>query len=102
MSETSAGKLQPEAIPLTYRYDILFLPFLSAPFSLGHERKRGGVESEASGCIVGGNPTFSWAEPTKQKTRRPERRGIAQAVRPKKIGRRKKGNVEAQKPRRLG
>jgi hypothetical protein len=30
--------------------------FLSAPFSLGHERERGGVKSEASVCIVGGNP----------------------------------------------
>jgi hypothetical protein len=37
------------------------------------------------------------AEPTKQKTRRPERRGITQAVSPKKIGKRKKGNVLAQK-----
>ena len=41
------------------------------------------------------------AEPTKQKTRRPERRGIARAVSPKKIGRRKKANVEAREhPRR--
>ena len=30
------------------------------------------------------------AEPTKQKTRRPERRGITQAVSPKKIGKGKK------------
>jgi hypothetical protein len=33
------------------------------------------------------------AEPIKQKTRRPERRGITRAVSPKKIGERKKGNV---------
>ena len=31
------------------------------------------------------------AEPIKQKTRRPERRGITRAVSPKKIGERKKG-----------
>jgi hypothetical protein len=31
------------------------------------------------------------AEPTKQKTRRPERSGITRAVSPKKIGKRKKG-----------
>ena len=31
------------------------------------------------------------AEPTKQKTRRPERRGITRAVSPKKMGKRKKG-----------
>ena len=31
------------------------------------------------------------AEPIKQKTRRPERRGITRAASPKKIGERKKG-----------
>ncbi len=34
---------------------------------------------------------LSGEEPGKQKTRRPERRGITRAVSPKKIGRRKKG-----------
>ena len=38
-------------------------------------------------------------EPTKQKTRRPERRGITRAVSPKKM-REEKGNVEAQERRR--
>jgi hypothetical protein len=36
---------------------------------------------------------LSGEEPRKQKTRRPERRGITRAVSPKKIGERKKGNV---------
>ena len=65
----------------------------------GHERERGGVESQASFCIVGGNPVLLSVEPTKQKTRRPERRGITRAVSPKKM-REEKGNVEAQERRR--
>ena len=39
---------------------------------------------------------LSRAEPTKQKTRRPERRGIARAVSPKKMREEKKTNVRAQ------
>src|SRR5579885_174707 len=66
------------------------LPFFLPRFSLGHERERGGVESQASVCIVGGNPVLLRAEPTKQKTRRPERRGITRAVSPKKIGEERK------------
>jgi hypothetical protein len=34
------------------------------------------------------------AEPTKQKTRRPERSGITRAVSPKKIGKERRENVE--------
>jgi hypothetical protein len=41
-----------------------------------------------------------WAEPTKQKTRRPERRGITRAVSPKKMG--KERSVQAQERRRKG
>jgi len=36
-------------------------------------------------------------EPRKQKTRRPERRGITRAVSPKKIGKRKKGMSKLRK-----
>jgi hypothetical protein len=43
------------------------------------------VESQASVCFVGGNPVVLRAEPTKQKMRRPERRGITRAVSPKKM-----------------
>jgi hypothetical protein len=43
-----------------------------------------------------------FGEPRKQKTRRPERRGITRAVQPKKIGKRKNENVQAQKRRRGG
>ena len=35
-------------------FTFYFLP----RFLLGHDRKRGCVESEASGCIVGGNPMW--------------------------------------------
>jgi hypothetical protein len=49
--------------------------------------------TDPSVCIVGGHPVLLRAEPTKQKTRRPERRGITRAVSPKKIGKRKNGNV---------
>ena len=73
--------------------------FLSAPFSLGHERERGGLESQASVCFIGGNPVLLRAEPIKQKTRRPERRGIARAVSPKKMREEKKGGVEDQERR---
>ena len=59
---------------------------LSAPFSLGQGKERGGVKSPVSVCFVGGNPMLLRAEPTKQKTRRAERRGITRAVSPKKIG----------------
>lgn len=38
-------------------------------------------------ALVGGHPVVSRAEPTKQKTRRPERRGNTGALSPKKIGR---------------
>jgi hypothetical protein len=72
----------------------LFLPFLSAPFSLGHDKERGGVESQASVCFVGGNPVLLRAEPTKQKTRRPEWRGIIRAVSPKKMRKRGKKKRE--------
>jgi len=49
------------------------------------------LESQASVCFIGGNPVLLRAEPIKQKTRRPERRGITRAVSSKKIGERKKG-----------
>ena len=54
------------------------------------------MESQASVCIVGGNPVLLRAEPTKQKTRRPERSGITGAVSPKKMGKERKQNVRAQ------
>src|SRR2546422_2261148 len=91
MTRTSAGELQPRPIPLNYQIRHFVFTFLSAPFSLGHERERGGLESQASVCFIGGNPVLLRAEPIKQKTRRPERRGITRAVSPKKIGERKKG-----------
>jgi len=49
------------------------------------------LESQASVCFIGGNPVLLRAEPIKQKTRRPERRGITRGVSSKKIGERKKG-----------
>ena len=64
---------------------------------MGHDRDRGVVESQASVCFVGGNPVLLRVEPTKQKTRRPERNGITGAVSPKKMGKRKKGMSKLRK-----
>jgi hypothetical protein len=48
-----------------------------------------------------GQECGSHREVVGQKTRKPERRGITRAVSPKKIGRRKKGNVDIQeRPRK--
>jgi hypothetical protein len=60
-----------------------FLLFL-APFSWGTQ-KREAAAPKASGCFMGGTCVVR-EEPGKQKTRRPERRGITRAVSPKKIG----------------
>jgi hypothetical protein len=58
-------------------------------FSLGHERERRGVESEASICFMGGTRRVLGGT-GKAKTRRPARRGIARAVSPKKIGKKER------------
>jgi len=97
MSETSTGELQPRPIPLNIYIRHFLYTFLSAPFSLGHERERGGVESQASVCILGGCPNDLREVPRKQKTPRPERGGITRAVSPKKSGKRKKGMSKLRK-----
>src|SRR5229473_5774534 len=76
------ANLSPKLFHLTYR--TFCFTFLSAPFSLGHERERRGMESQASVCFIGGNPVLLRAEPIKQKTRRPEcrREGNRRAYRP--------------------
>jgi len=53
MSETSAGKPQPEAIPLNYQVGHENVSFF-CPIFLGHPKARASA-SKASGCILGGN-----------------------------------------------
>ena len=89
------ANLRPEAI----RHFVF--TFLSAPFSLGHER--GEVAwSRRLASALWERPMLSGEEPRKQKTRMPERKGITRAVSPKKIRKRKKANVQTQERRREG
>ena len=60
------------------------------------------MESQASVCFIGRNPVLLSAEPRKQKTRRPERRGITRSGEPKENRGRKETDVQTQERRTGG